>query len=153
MGVRQVEEFAGITDRLQTVPAEFRIGKLDGSFTEVEDAEAVVEEYFRQLDYDTFNLRGLGHQKRNWLATWFDFFDNFQFSAPGVPDLFVCRLFFQVTPAASRNGNITEDAKIQDYRFIEVKSANDDLRQSQLRWIGSNPHLPVEVIIVTDGDG
>jgi len=148
MTIKQAEDFAPVSKYLERVAAEFSIGRLDADFTTATDAEAVVEEYFRRMDYDTFKLRGLDYQKRNWLSTWFDIFENFDFAESGVPDFFVCRVFYHVSPATSRHATFTEEAKVQDYRFIEVKSEQDDLRQSQLRWIGANPHLPVEVIVV-----
>lgn len=147
MAVKTAEDFENISEHLHAVQTDFRLGKLDGSFTDAEDAEAVVEEYFRRLDYDTFKLRGLNYQKKAWLKKWFEIFEGFDFTASGIPDFFVCRLFFHVKPASPHG--IHEEGRVQDYRFVEVKSENDDLRQSQLRWIGSNPHLPIEVIVVT----
>lgn len=129
MAIKQVDEFTDVAENLQYAHADFRIARLDAGFIEDEDdPEKIVDEYYKKLDYDTFKLRGLSAGKKAYLRKWFAFFDDFDFSQAGIPDFFVCRIFVRPRPNAGPGRNVTDHARVEDYRFVEVKGESDALR-------------------------
>lgn len=142
------EEFDTVEDRLHVVSAEFRVGKLNG-YSEYEDAEKAVREYFEDLDYNVHKMRGGPSNTDSYLKKYFDFFEGMDIGEPGMPDFFVEKIYYEIDPGRDRRSKTIKNNSIKgDYRFVEVKRDNGALRMNQLKWIGKYPHLPIEVIIV-----
>lgn len=141
-------EFQDIADRLHTVNAEFRVGRLE-NYTDFNDSEKVVRSYFEDMGYNVHKLRGADIGAKSYLEGHFDFFDNMEIGEAGMPDFFVDKMYHKLMPGKeSKSKTITEKSIKGDYRFVEVKSDNGGLRMNQLKWIGQHPHIPIEVIIV-----
>lgn len=141
-------EFEDVADRLHTVNAEFRVGRLQ-NYTDHNDSEKVVRTYFEDMGYNVHKLRGADIRTKSYLEEYFTFFNDMDIGEAGMPDFFVDKMYHKLNPGkTTKSKTVTEKSIKGDYRFVEVKSDNGGLRMNQLKWIGQHPHIPIEVIVV-----
>lgn len=124
----------------------FNIGTI--SVNSYEDVEDKAGEYFASCGFSVVNLK---KKHSDVLSNEFPFFEDIDTGAAGVPDLFVFRVFDEVT-FGQYNHQMEVERRIGNYRFVEVKSENDGLRPSQMRWMAKHNHYPIDVVIVEQED-
>lgn len=144
------EGMESMATKLEAVNIDLRVAKLDADEFYTNDAEEAVRKYFETLDYNVHKLRHINEENEIYLKEQFEFFENFNFAQKGIPDYFVDKIYQKYEPATNPNKSkrLMENTVNGDYRFVEVKSPTDALRVPQIKWIGSNPHFPVEIVVV-----